>query len=125
MKKILTLLVRIVCIAGLVYAAPVHADTTLSVGAVKLIIPGGPCWDDTIVVPSPLSASNTFTLTGTSGTGFITSGESEVADNVRLTDHYFYNYTVNLSGLSAPANHCIKLLVHFGPPLGCDYDVLL
>ncbi len=120
MKTILTLFV-----CGLLAAVSVRADTTLSVGKVKLIIPGGPCWDDTLIVPTPMTASNTFTLAGVSGTGWITSAASEVADNVRETDHYFYTYTVDVSGMSAPASHCIKLLVHFGPPLGCDYDVLL
>jgi len=120
MKKILALFV-----CGVIAAVAARADTTLTVGKVNLIIPGGPCWDDTLLVPSPLTASNTFTLTGVAGTGFVTSGESEVADNVRLTDHYFYTYTVNLSGLSLSPSHCIKLLVHFGPPLACAYDVLL
>src|SRR5580700_7231426 len=102
MKKILTLFV-----CGVLAAAAARADTTLTVGKVKLIIPGGPCWDDTLLVPSPLTASNSFTLTSVAGTGFVTSGQSEVADNVRLTDHYFYTYTLNLSGLAESSGHCI------------------
>ena len=48
-----------------------------------------------------------------------------MADNVHYQQHVFYTYTLDLSALSPAANHCVKLLIHFGPPLGCAYNVLV
>jgi hypothetical protein len=106
-------------------AASARANTSLSVGDVTLIIPGGPCWDDSLLVPAPLTTSNSFTLTGVSGTGVVTTVASYKADNVRMEDHVFYVYSVDLSGMSVAPNHCIKLLIHFSRPLSCTYDVLV
>jgi hypothetical protein len=103
----------------------VEANTTLTVGKVTLIIPGGPCWDDTAPVPPPPTASASFTLAGVTGTGKLTSQASTVIDNIRHGDHSFYIYSLDLSAMSAATNHCVKLLIHFGPPLGCAYDVLV
>jgi hypothetical protein len=102
-----------------------RANTALSVGEVTIIIPGGPCWDDSLITPAPVSASNTFTLTEVSGVGTVTSVASYKADNVHGGQHVLYVYSLDLSGMTPAPNHCITLLVHFGPPLGCDYDVLL
>jgi hypothetical protein len=101
-----------------------RANTTLSVGNVTFYMGGGPCWTDTLLSPSPLTESNSFTLAGTSGTGFVSSYEAEVADDVRLTDHYLYTYSLNLSAMSGPG-HCVSLLIHFGTPLNCIYSVML
>jgi hypothetical protein len=120
MKKIAA---RILLLAWV--AASARAGSPLAVGDVTLIIPGGPCWDDSLLVPSPLTASSSFTLTGVSGTGTISSVASYKADNVRDAQHVFYLYSVDLSGMSPAANHCVKLLIHFGRPLGCTYDVLV
>ncbi len=54
-------------------AASAHGATPLSVGDVTLIIPGGPCWDDSLLMPPALSATATFTLPGVSGTGVVSS----------------------------------------------------
>ena len=120
MKKI-----RMQILLGLLALASARADTPLSVGAVTLVIPGGPCWDDSLVYPPPLAASNSFTLTEVSGMGTVSSVASFKADNVRDAQHVLYVYSVDLSGMAQAGNHCVKLLIHFGPPLGCTYDVLL
>jgi hypothetical protein len=119
MKKI-----RMQILLGLLALASARADTPLSVGVVPLIIPGGPCWDDTLIYPPAPSASNSFTLTEVSGSGTLNSDAPTVVDNVREQDHFQYVYSLDLSGMQA-ANHCVKLLIHFGPPLGCAYDVLV
>jgi hypothetical protein len=120
MKKIL-----IQILLGLLAMASARATTPLTVGTVTLIIPGGPCWDDSLIYPPPLTASNSFTLTGVSGTGTLSSVESTKVDNVHGEQHILYVYSMDLSGMSQAANHCVKLLIHFGTPLGCSYDVLV
>ena len=68
-------------------------------------------------------ATGNFTLNGTTGTGTIQSSVTASAPTFSYPpDIYFFNYAINLSGISAPANHCVKLLIHFGTPEGCDYD---
>jgi len=101
-----------------------RADTPLSIGSVPPG-PGGPCYDDTLVVLNPPSATGTFTLSGVSGTGMVSSIVSYVADNVHEQQHTRYTYSIDMSGMSAATNHCIKLIVHFGTPHGCSYDVLM
>jgi len=57
---------------GLLVVVSSRADTPLLVNQVDIIIPGGPCWDDTLVSGyAPPSASNNFTLPGLTGTGTI------------------------------------------------------
>jgi Chaperone of endosialidase len=109
---------------GVFVATAAHADTSLTVGSVSPGA-GGPCWDDTLVVPNPPSATGTFTLPGVSGSGTVSSIVSYVADNVHGQQHLRYNYSVDMSGMSAAANHCVKLLIHFGTPHTCAYDVLV
>ncbi|HWX20204.1 MAG TPA: tail fiber domain-containing protein [Candidatus Binatia bacterium] len=120
MNKYLVQILLVACVA-----ASTRANSSLTVGDVTLIIPGGPCWDDSLLVPAPLTTSNSFTLTGVSGIGVVTSVASYKADNVRLEDHVFYVYSLDLSGMSVAANHCVKLLIHFSRPLSCTYDVLV
>lgn len=120
MKKWFVQFLFVTCVA-----LSARASTPLSIGDVTLIIPGGPCWDDSLLSPPAVSATGTFTLPGVSGTGVVSTVASYKADNVRLQDHVFYVYSVDMSGVSAAANHCVKLLIHFGRPLGCDYDVLV
>lgn len=112
--------------SGLLAATHLQADVSLSVGAVSLIGTGGPCWDDTLLMPPPQGITGNFTLSGLSGTGVVNSAVSTIANNVTppTGDHEKYTYNVDLTQLS-PGNHCVKLLVHFGTPLGCDYEVLL
>jgi len=110
---------------GLLVVVSSRADTPLLVNQVDIIIPGGPCWDDTLVSSySPPSASNNFTLPGLTGTGTIQSGVSYVVDSSTSQVHDNYTYNLSLSGLSG-SGHCISLLIHFGQPLNCDGDVLV
>jgi hypothetical protein len=121
MKKI-----GIQILLGLLAMASARADTALTVGGVELIIPGGPCWDDTSITPPlPPTASASFTLPGVSGTGTLLSGASLVLDNVRLEKHFLYSYSLDLTGMTLATGHCVKLLIHFGPPLDCEYDVMV
>jgi hypothetical protein len=98
--------------------------TTLSVGEIPFYPTGGPCWDDVLIGPNP-SATGTFTLPGVSGTGVLNSIASTVVDNIGHQDHLRYSYSLDLSGMSASSSHCISLIVHFGPPLACEYNVLI
>ena len=117
-KRLLQVLV------GLTAVASARADTPLTIGSVSPGV-GGPCWDDTLVVPNPPSAVGTFTLPGVGGAGILNSIVAVVVDNLHGQQHLRYNYSMDLSGLSAAANHCIKLLVHFGTPHTCASDVLV
>ena len=104
---------------GLVVVAGAQADTPLTID------PGTPygCLQNAYLFPSPLLVSNNFTVSGVSGAGAV---QSSVPASAPLwyggLTAYFYNYTLDLSRLAPTTNHCIKLLVHFGPPQGCDAD---
>jgi len=104
--------------------AMARADTPLTIGTIAPG-PGGPCYDDTDVIASPPRATGMFTLPGVAGTGSVTSSVAQVADNIHGRSHLRYDYSVDMTGISPAANHCIRLLVHFGTPHGCSsYDVL-
>ncbi len=101
----------------------VHADTFLTIGTIPPG-PGGPCYDDTLVVPNPPVATGNFTLSGVTGTGVVHSAFSTVVDNIHGQQHPRYSYSVDMSALPVATNHCVRLLIHFGTPHGCSYDVL-
>lgn len=113
---------------AMVLAASPCADAALSVGDVTLYAGGGPCWTSGLIGPlwPSASTSNTFTLTGASGLGVLITGSYYVANDSGLStgDHIVYYYDLDLSGMSA-SNHCVKLMIHFGRPLACTYDVLV
>ena len=100
-------------------AASAHtAYPLLSIG------PESPCWDGS---QNRGAAYGTFKLPGVNGTGFVLSAPDDVYVNPgpSVQTHFLYSYQVDLSGMSAPTTHCIKLVIHFGQPLGCSYDVML
>ncbi len=100
-------------------AAGARADTSLTINPAT---PFG-CLQNAFLWQPPLSASGTFTLPGVSGTGVVRSGINASAPSFGYPPEiYFYNYSLDLSGLPAAANHCVKLLVHFGSPQGCDVN---
>jgi hypothetical protein len=101
-----------------------RADTPLTLGTYAPG-PGGPCYDDTLLTLTWPIAAGTFTLPGVSGTGVVNSDARVVADNVHGRSYTRYDYTVDMSGMQAAANHCIRLLVHFGTPHTCASDVLM
>lgn len=116
----------VLLIAGfsIITCASTLADTPLTIGNVAPGV-GGPCYDDTLVVQNPPSATGTFSLPTANGTGTVNSIVAYVADNAHGQQHLRYTYTINLSGISAPSSHCIKAVVHFGTPHTCSFDVLV
>ncbi len=108
----------------LLLAVAARADTPLTVGMVDAGV-GGPCWDDTLVVLNPPSATGTFALPGVSGTGIINSTVAYVDNNILHQQHLLYKYSISLGQMSPSANHCLKVLIHFGTPHTCTYDVLV
>lgn len=111
-----------VVLVGLAMASA-RADTPLSIGTISPG-PGGPCYDDTDLIASPPRATGAFTLPTVAGTGSVTSSVAQVADNIHHLSHLRYDYSVDMTGISPAANHCVRVLVHFGTPHGCTYDVL-
>jgi hypothetical protein len=115
-------------ILSLVLAASLRADTTLTIGPL-ITGPGGsgPCWDDTVLLLNPPSATGNFTLSGVSGSGVVNSYMSITANNVQPGphQHYLYTYSVNMTGMSAAPNHCVRLLIHFGSTYECGDNVLV
>ena len=96
-----------------------RADTTLTID------PSSPygCLQNAGLNPIPMAATNSFTLPGISGTGTIRSSVPAYAPlwNGSLVAN-FYNYSIDLSHLPPAASHCVRLLIHFGEPQGCDSD---
>jgi Chaperone of endosialidase len=115
MKKIIALIS--VCMFA---AVVVRADTALTIPAIYGCLAD---FGSVVGIPNPPTVTGTFTLTNVSGTGTITSqvpgywNETYGAGGpVKL---YIYNYTIDLSAMSSPSSHCVRLLIHFGDPAGC------
>jgi len=114
MKKITTQI-----LLGLLTAAGARADTSLTINSST---PFG-CLQNAFILPTPLQVTGSFTLAGASGTGTIHSSVNASAPTFSYPPEvYFFNYTIDLSGISSAANHCVRLLIHFGTPEGCDTD---
>jgi hypothetical protein len=104
---------------GLLVAAGARADTALTIDSST---PFG-CLQNAFIFPTPLAVTGSFTLTNTTGTGLIHSSVNASAPTFSYPPEvYFFNYSIDLSGVSSSANHCVKLLIHFGTPQGCDTD---
>ena len=84
-----------------------------------------PCWDSTSSGGGV--GYSKFTLPGVNGDGVLLFDPLSVhtGSGASAQEHFLYGYSVDLSGMSAPTTHCIKLVIHFGQPLGCSHDVLL
>jgi hypothetical protein len=114
---------KILCAAliGLAMAAA-RADTALTIPALYN------CLTDfgTIVsIPNPPTALGTFNLNGVSGQGSVQSHvgsywDERIPPNDNEDKLYTYSYSIDLSGMPATANHCVKLLIHFSDPTGCS-----
>jgi hypothetical protein len=114
MKKI-----TIQIILGLLAATCARADTSLTIDSST---PFG-CLQNAFILPTPLQVTGNFILTGASGTGTIHSSINAESPSFGYpSEIFFYNYSIDLSGISAPASHCVRLLIHFGTPQGCDSD---
>ena len=105
---------------GLLAMAVARADVSLTINSST---PYG-CLQNANVFPPPApSATGSFTLADATGTGIMSSGVPAEAPTFGYPPEvYFYNYTLDLSKVSSPSSHCVKLLVHFGPPQGCDVN---
>lgn len=105
--------------AGLLIVLCASAQTSIP------IIPGEPdCLYNAFVVPNPITASGTFTLTNCTGTATLNSSVPvEVPTFVPYIPYiYLYNYQINLGNLTSPTTHCVKLVIHFGPSDGCGSE---
>ena len=111
--------IRIQILLSLLVVATARADTSLTINSST---PFG-CLQNAFILPTPLNVTGSFTLNSASGTGTIQSSVNASAPTFSYPPEvYFFNYSIDLSHLSAPTAHCVKLLVHFGTPEGCDYD---
>jgi Chaperone of endosialidase len=113
MKKIATQI-----LLGLLAAAVARADTTLSLtSAYSCLTDLGPN-----PIPNPPTVTGNFNLNGISGSGVLQSRVTSYYyanfQDPNLKD-YFYSYSIDLSGMSPSANHCVRLVVHFGEPVAC------
>ncbi|HEX4646922.1 MAG TPA: tail fiber domain-containing protein [Verrucomicrobiae bacterium] len=122
MKKLLTQISLLLLLA----ATPVWADTPLTFGNVTINGTIGPCWQDVVLYSNFFGVDGTFTLNGVSGTGTVHSSLFEaVSFGGGGSSHLVYTYSLDLSQMSPAANHCLKLIIHFGTPHTCQYDVLV
>ena len=105
-------------LVALLAAFSTRADTALS------LAPYYGCVTDLGPNPiaSPPTVNGSFNVPGVSGSGTL---QSQVPSyyyanfqdpNVK---DFVYNYTIDLSGMSPSANHCVRLVIHFGEPVGC------
>jgi hypothetical protein len=113
--------------AGLLMAAvSARADTPLTFGNVTINGAFGPCWQDVVLYSNFFGVDGAFTLNGVSGTGAVHSSLFEAVNfGGGGSSHLVYTYGLDLSQMSPAANHCLKLIIHFGTPHTCQYDVLV
>jgi len=96
-----------------------RADTSLTINSQA---PFG-CLQNAYLWPNPITVTGIFTLSGASGTGLVQSGINASAPTFSYPPEVnFFNYSIDLSGMSSPGTHCLKLVIHFGEPQGCDTD---
>jgi hypothetical protein len=107
---------------GLLATTGARADTLLTIDSGP---PYGCLQNAFIFPPPPPSATGTFTLTNTTGTGTVSSDVPASAPTFSYPPNvYLYNYTLDMSRMASASEHCIKLIIHFGPPQGCGSDVV-
>jgi hypothetical protein len=104
---------------GLLAATCGRADTALTISS----SPPLACLTDAELYSMPPQVTGSFTLSGVFGTGTV---QSTVTGNAPMLggppEAFIYVYTINMSNMSSPNNHCVKLLIHFGTPDGCGYE---
>jgi hypothetical protein len=87
------------------------------------------CWQSYDAARAwPPVMTNTFTLPGVTGSGQLISsviGVIYLDGASNRTERALYSYNVDVSQMSASANHTITLQVPFGADVTCAYDVLL
>jgi hypothetical protein len=106
---------------GLLVSVCARADTALTING------GSPygCLQNAYIDPSPPQITTSFTLPAVSGSGSVHSVIPGYAPTFGYPPKaYIYSYTLDISGMTAPANHCVKLLIHFGSPQGCGANTV-
>src|SRR6059058_5731348 len=98
-----------------------RADTALTINGAS---PYG-CLQNAYVDPTPPQITTSFTLPAVSGSGNVHSVIPGYAPTFGYPPKaYIYSYSLDISGMSAPVAHCVKLLIHFGSPQGCGANTV-
>ena len=112
--------IPVLVLLGLLVADGTRADTSLPVNG----SPPYGCFQNADILQTPLAQiTANFTLSGVSGTGTIGSSVPATVPTFGFpATAYIYAYTIDMSHLSPTTNHCVRLVVHFGPPAGCGSE---
>lgn len=78
------------------------------------------CLYNNIVILQNSPVTGTFTLNGVSGTGSFQSQVAGFSPNPPNSTLTAYHYTMDVSAMSHAGNHCVRLIMHFGTPDGCN-----
>ncbi len=99
-------------LVGILLATAARADTPFVIGA------NYSCFDlFTPYAPQP-AISASFNLNGVGTPGIFQSDVSGFY-NFQPEKFYKYDYKIDLSAMSPAANHCVRLIVHFGNAINC------
>jgi hypothetical protein len=93
-----------------------HAGTAIPISPTPL----DTCLFNNVASPNQPAAGGSFALNGVSGSGQFQSSVLTWAAYPPYNAEYVFNYSIDLSGLSPAANHCVRLVIHFGTPSGCN-----
>jgi len=89
----------------------IHAST-LNIEQVPSFV-GNSCWYE----PSaPMVVTGSFTLPGVSGSGMVQSAVFYAIHDNNTGTGPVYTYQLDMSGMSVPSGHCVKMAVYFGTP---------
>jgi len=122
MKKVIRTTTMAVLL-GLLATTVSVADTVLQIPADYICGLEDPVLD-WIPISNPPTVTGNFSLIGVSGSGSVQStvpryGRWQTYSDPVAHKYYYHTYTIDLSGMASPMNHCIKLVVHFGTPASC------
>jgi len=103
---------------ALILAAGTRADTALTITTTPVL--ESCLFNNIVLFLNQPAAGGSFILSGVSGSGTFQSSASGYSPDPPYNTEVVFNYTIDLSGMSTAANHCVKLLMHFGNPDGCN-----
>lgn len=103
---------------GLLMATCVRADTALTITTFPAL--ESCLYNNVVLFVIQPAVSGSFTLNGVNGAGVVQSDVSGYSPYPPYNTEYVFNYVIDLSGMSPVANHCVKLVIHFGTPDGCN-----
>jgi hypothetical protein len=103
---------------GIVLATSARADTQFTIGA------DYSCFDVFTPFAGPPVLASIFNLNGIGTPGIF---RSEVTGYYNYLPQKFnaYDYKIDLSGMPSAANHCVRLIIHFGNAINCANPVAL